>query len=116
MSDYTLPPVPHNPHTALERDWTQTERKAISAYGHACAEAARVPLIEENARLLARISELEKNLAKAESRGDNHWETLRSIRHIAKESGDLVRIVQWVNDAGSGYTDTAGNTLAGVMD
>jgi len=105
-NDYRLPPFPKD-YQGLSRDWLD--------YGHACADAARAPLAEENARLLARIAELETNLAKAESRGDNHWETLRSIRHIAKESGDLVRIVQWVNDAGSGYTDTAENTLAGVM-
>jgi hypothetical protein len=59
---------------------------------------------------------LESALIKAKNRGDNHWETLRSIRHIAKESGDLARIVQWVNDAGSGYLDTADNTLAALVD
>lgn len=64
----------------------------------------------------ARIAELEADLAKAKSRGDNHWETLRSIRQIAKESGDLFRIVQWVDDAGSGYTDTVENTLAAAID
>ncbi|NTF67918.1 hypothetical protein [Rhizobium rhizogenes] len=50
------------------------------------------------------------------NRGDNHWETLRSIREIARTSGDLERIVQWVNDAGSGYTATAEATLAETMD
>ena len=54
---FALPPVPHNPsgssldHTTFERDWTQAERKMISACGHACAEHVR-------AKLLARIAEL----------------------------------------------------------
>lgn len=49
-------------------------------------------------------------------RGDNHWETLRSIRQIARESGDLERIIQWVDDAGSGYTETAEKTLSEMTD
>ena len=36
-------------------------------------------------------------------RGDNHWETLRSIRVLAQE-GKLDHIIQHVNDAGAGYT------------
>ena len=137
MSDYTprkeeekdeafaLPPVPY---------WMMRyDTEAVEDYGHAC----RAPLLAQIKRMetviegmqsfwnedhdelenaKSRIAELEAGLTKAQSRGDNHWETLRSIRHIAKESGDLARIVQWVNDAGSGYTDTAENTLAGVMD
>ncbi|NTG94216.1 hypothetical protein [Rhizobium rhizogenes] len=50
------------------------------------------------------------------NRGNNHWETLRSIREIARTSGDLDRIIQWVNDAGSGYTATASATLAEMTD
>jgi hypothetical protein len=49
-------------------------------------------------------------------RGDNHWETLRSIRDIARDSGDLERIVQWVNDAGSGYVESNETTMAKLMD
>jgi len=49
-------------------------------------------------------------------RGDNHWETLRSIREIARTSGDLERIIQWVNDAGSGYIETNEATMAALMD
>lgn len=53
---------------------------------------------------------------RAKLRGDNHWETLRSIREIARTSGDLGRIIQWVNDAGSGYVERPEATIAGLMD
>lgn len=49
-------------------------------------------------------------------RADNHWETLRSIREIARTSGDLERIIQWVSDAGQGYTESAETTLSKEMD
>lgn len=55
MTDYTLPPVPDHPEPRHMR-WSGLERKATSDYGHACAEAARAPL-------LARIAELEQNCA-----------------------------------------------------
>ena len=47
----------------------------------------------------------------AKSRGDNHWETLRCIRDIAQNEGDLAAIVQHVDDAGSGYTERPEKTL-----
>jgi hypothetical protein len=65
--------------------------------------------------LSARLAEVETERDAQEFRGDNHWETLRSIRHIAKTTGDLARIVQWVDDAAAGYNETAENTLAGEM-
>jgi hypothetical protein len=49
-------------------------------------------------------------------RGDNHWETLRSIREIAQTSGDVDRIIQWVNEAGGGYVEAVEVTLAGMTD
>ena len=55
-------------------------------------------------------------ISRAKSRGDNHWETLKGIRHIAKTSGDLERIILWVNDAGSGYMATPEASLAEVCD
>lgn len=48
-------------------------------------------------------------------RGDQHWETLRSIREFARE-GDCERIIKWVNDAGSGYTESAEQTLGQMTD
>ena len=65
----------------------------------------------------AQAQELEAQsveLARAKSRGDNHWETLKGIRHIAKTSGDLERIILWVDDAGSGYTALPETSLAEV--
>lgn len=55
-------------------------------------------------------------ISRAKSRGDNHWETLKGIRHIAKTSGDLERIILWVDDAGSGYMDRPEVGLAEVCD
>lgn len=66
--------------------------------------------------LTATVAELQKATKSAEAVADNHWETLRSIRDIAKSSGDLARIVQWVDDAGAGYNETAEATLAAEMD
>ena len=68
------------------------------------------------AALTAQVAELQKATKSAEAVADNHWETLRSIRDIAKSSGDLARIVQWVDDAGAGYNETAEATLAAEMD
>lgn len=60
-ADYTLPPVPDHPFAnSLSERWSEMEEVVIENYGHACAEAARAPLAEENARLLARIAELER--------------------------------------------------------
>lgn len=50
-NDYTPPPLPDHPEPRHMR-WSELERKAISEYGHACAEHVRAPL-------LARIAELE---------------------------------------------------------
>lgn len=66
--------------------------------------------------LLDTIDTLRCERDEARLRGDNHWETLRGIRDIAKTSGDLQRIILWVDDAGSGYTDTAETTLAALTD
>jgi chromosome segregation ATPase len=71
--------------------------------------AMNATLTEENERLQA-------ELARQKMRGDAHWETLRSIRHIARETGDLERIIQWVNDAGTGYVETNEVTMAKLMD
>lgn len=59
-NDYTLPPVPDHPEPRHMR-WSELERKAIADYGLICSYKAREPLIEENARLLARIAELERS-------------------------------------------------------
>lgn len=64
----------------------------------------------------AEIERLTRERDRQKLRADNHWETLRSIREIARGSGDLERIVQWVNDAGSGYLESAETTLAKEMD
>lgn len=68
------------------------------------------------AKLHRERSEAEQRAERAKKVSDNHWETLRSIRYIAKTSGDLERIIQWVNDAGSGYTETAEIPLAQAID
>jgi len=48
-------------------------------------------------------------------RGDQHWDTLRSIREMARE-GDCERIILWVNDAGSGYTEPLEATVKSLTD
>lgn len=48
-------------------------------------------------------------------RGDQHWDTLRSIREMARE-GDCERIILWVNDAGSGYTEPLEATVKSLSD
>lgn len=47
---------------------------------------------------------------------DNYRETLRSIRYIARSSGDLDRIIQWTDDASCGYTESNEETMAELMD
>lgn len=63
----------------------------------------------------ADVQRLEAELEAWKLRGDNHWETLRSIREFARE-GDCERIIKWVNDAGSGYTESAEQTLGQMTD
>lgn len=65
--------------------------------------------------LLSRTEQAEAERDAYKRRGDNHWETLRSIRDIARQ-GDCERIILWVSDAGSGYTETAEDTLAKMTD
>ncbi len=66
--------------------------------------AARViTLAAENATLRAEFELLTAVKDAHKMRGDNHWETLRSIRVLAQE-GKLDHIIQHVNDAGAGYT------------
>lgn len=54
-TDYTLPPLPDHPFTR----WQNREKFAIEEFGQQCAEAARAPL-------MARIAELEAELAQAQ--------------------------------------------------
>lgn len=63
----------------------------------------------------ARIAELEAERDAWKLRGDQHWETLRSIREFARE-GDCERIIQWVNDAGSGHIESVDQTLGQMTD
>ena len=60
-------------------------------------------LAAENAALRAEFELLTAVKDAHKMRGDNHWETLRSIRVLAQE-GKLDHIIQHVNDAGAGYT------------
>lgn len=85
---------------------------------------AAAPSLRETVAALADLADAQAQkleaqaveLARAKSRGDNHWETLKGIRHIAKTSGDIERIILWVNDAGSGYMATPEASLAEVCD
>ncbi|BAH38847.1 hypothetical protein GAU_1805 [Gemmatimonas aurantiaca T-27] len=81
--------------------------------GYLCAVTDIVSLYDT---LAARVAELEAERDRYKRRGDQHWETLRSIRHIAQTSGDLKRIAQWVTEAGTGYVDTVEATLAQMTD
>ena len=54
---FALPPVPSHPfRKSFGDDWSEMEYAAVEKYGHACAEAARAPL-------LGRIAELEQQRA-----------------------------------------------------
>lgn len=61
-----------------------------------------------------RIQAVERERDALKIRGDQHWETLRSIRVMARE-GDCERIIQWVSDAGSGYVESAETTLGEAL-
>lgn len=74
------------------------------------------PRVNAIAQALDERDALKAELEQYKIRGDNHWETLRSIRDIAKTSGDLKRITQWVDDAGRGYTESVEETMANLMD
>jgi hypothetical protein len=60
-------------------------------------------------------SELTRRADAIRRRSDNYWETLRSIREFAR-AGDCERIVLWVNDAGSGFVESAEQTLGVWID
>lgn len=74
----TLPPVPDHPEPRHMR-WSELERKAIADHGHACAEAARAPLVEENARLLARVAELDASESKLIAKRDHAEEIIDKL-------------------------------------
>jgi chaperonin cofactor prefoldin len=97
---------------AVERLATRCIKEAVHLEGIAypSGEAMHYRETEVALRTLAAERDAYKN------RGDNHWETLRSIREIAQTSGDLERIILWVNDSGSGYTQTVEQTLVEVSD
>lgn len=69
----------------------------------------------ESRVLRAEIERLRRERDEAQARADNHWQTLRSIREMARE-GDCDRIIQWVTDAGSGYVETNEATLKATID
>lgn len=60
------------------------------------------------------IAELLAENDRVRRRADGHWETLRSIREFARQ-GDCDRIIRWVNDAGSGYTQSTERTIGQLM-
>lgn len=67
--------------------------------------------------LMFEIAARRKDCAAYKSRGDNHWETLRSIREMAqKPVPDIERIILWVNDAASGATATVEQTMVSLSD
>ena len=66
-------------------------------------EAAYLTLAAENATLRAEFELLTAVKNAHKMRADSHWETLRSIRVLARE-GKLEHIIQHVSDAGAGYT------------
>ena len=75
----------------------------------AASEATRADLVNTIAELRAERDAYKK-------RGDNHWETLRSIRHMAQNGGDLERIILWVNDSRSGSFQTVEQTMVEAND
>ncbi len=118
--------------------------KLLASKSEECANLANSLDGSEHARseLTARVKELEKELTdrkhggrwsemvdaleaelaaeraekeKWKVRGDQHWDTLRSIREMARE-GDCERIILWVNDAGSGYTEPLEATVKSLFD
>ena len=75
----------------------------------AASEATRADLVNTIAELRAERDAYKK-------RGDNLWETLRSIRHMAQNGGDLERIILWVNDSRSGSFQTVEQTMVEAND
>ena len=71
-------------------------------------------LAAENATLRAEFELLTAVKDAHKMRGDNHWETLRSIRVLAQE-GKLDHIIQHVSDAGAGYTQPDEVTMWGLQ-
>lgn len=92
-----------------------TDHQATVAALEADLKHLRSMAGKSRGELEASLAEMQRELDAQKARGDNHWETLRSIREMAKE-GDCDRIILWVNDAGSGYTETAEMTLKTAND
>lgn len=63
----------------------------------------------------AEVARLTTERDAAVIRADNHVESLRSIREMARE-GDCERIILWVSDSLSGYMMTAAETLKQAYD
>jgi hypothetical protein len=62
----------------------------------------------------AQLAEAKAEIERQRNRGDNHWETLRSIRDLARQ-GDCAAIIQYVSDAGTGYVETSAETMASMQ-
>lgn len=88
MSDYTLPPLPDHPESCIADQWSPCELSAISAYGHACAEHVRAPL-------LARIAESDEYVIEANKLlGEQSSE----IDHLRAEVDALRADAEWYRE------------------
>lgn len=76
-------------------------------------KAERLTKLAETAE--AKLATCEKERDQWKIRGDNHWDVIRSIREMAKE-GDCERILLWISDASSGYTDGIEVTVKSLKD
>jgi hypothetical protein len=88
-NDYTLPPVPA-PDFTDSAGIQSFEKDTLFAYGHACAEHVRAPLAEENARLLARIAELEAEVGRL-SMGATRQRQTEATWLAVREQNDRLR-------------------------
>jgi hypothetical protein len=92
---------------------TDTSTEAVTRYVDLHDAYSSDEISDETAAL---IEALAAERDRYKKRGDNHWETLRSIRHMAQTTGDLERIIHWVDDAGSGCTKTVEQTMVEISD
>jgi len=91
------------------------------------ARLRRMTIRAEDAERLVEIAHRERDEERAarvkaeqerdaqKRRADNHWETMRSLRDMARD-GDCERIILRVNDAVPGYVESALETIAREAD
>lgn len=113
-TDPSVAPLGRDPNSSALLDLVGRLRIRYESTDKPVAQKINI-MIRERKEAADRIEALEAEVARQLRRGDNHWETLRSVREMARK-GDLERIKLWVSDAASGAYESAAETMVKLSD